>query len=132
MRALLPALAVVLGVAAILRLGFDQYLNYDARYALLWARDLYNGVTPDYTADFAPTPHPLETWVSVLAVPFGDSADALMIWIILLCFGLLVWLTYRLGATLFHPAVGIVTALVVATRPALFRDALGHRASAND
>ncbi|HYI20525.1 MAG TPA: hypothetical protein VD836_17555 [Solirubrobacteraceae bacterium] len=124
MRALLPALAVVLGVAAILRLGFDQYLNYDARYALLWARDLYNGVTPDYTADFAPTPHPLETWVSVLAVPFGDSADALMIWIILLCFGLLVWLTYRLGATLFHPAVGIVTALVVATRPALFRDAL--------
>ncbi len=124
MRALLPALAVVLGVAAILRVGFDQYLNYDARYALLWARDLYNGVTPDYTADFAPTPHPLETWVSVLAVPFGDSADALMIWIILLCFGLLVWLTYRLGATLFHPAVGIVTALVVATRPALFRDAL--------
>ena len=114
----------MLGVAALLRVGFDQYLNYDARYALLWARDLYHGVTPDYTADFAPTPHPLETWISVLAVPFGDGADALMIWIILLCFGLLVWLTYRLGATLFHPAVGIVTALVVATRPALFRDAL--------
>jgi hypothetical protein len=123
-RRLAPALAVVLGVAALLRVGFDQYLNYDARYALLWARDLANGVTPDYTADFAPTPHPLETWVSVLAVPFGHSADALMIWIILLCFGLLVWLSYRLGATLFHPWVGIVTAIVVATRPALFRDAL--------
>ena len=123
-RGLLPPLAVILGVATLLRVGFDQYLNYDARYALLWARDLYNGVTPDYTADFAPTPHPLETWVSVLAVPFGDAADAILIWLILLCFGLLVWLTYRLGATLFHPWVGIVTAIVVATRPALFRDAL--------
>ena len=68
-RGLLPPLAVILGVATLLRVGFDQYLNYDARYALLWARDLCNGVTPDYTADFAPTPHPLETWVSVLAAP---------------------------------------------------------------
>ena len=39
-RRLLPALAVVLGVAALLRVAFEQYLNYDARYALLWARDL--------------------------------------------------------------------------------------------
>jgi hypothetical protein len=123
-RGILLPLAVILGVATLLRVGFDQYLNYDARYALLWARDLYNGVTPDYTADFAPTPHPLETWVSVLAVPSGDAADAIMIWLTLLCFGLLVWLTYRLGAALFHPWVGIVTAIVVATRPALFRDAL--------
>ena len=46
----------------------------------------------------------------MLAVPFGERADAVMIWVILLCFGLLVWLTYRLGATLFHPWVGIVTA----------------------
>ena len=123
-RRLAPALAVVLGVAVLLRVAFDQYLNYDARYALLWARDLYNGATPDFTADFAPTPHPLETWVSILALPFGDAADALLVWLILLCFGLLVWLTYRLGATLFHPWVGIVTAIVVATRPTLFRDAL--------
>ncbi len=115
---------MIAGVAALLALGFDRYLNYDARYALLWARDLADGATPDYTADFAPTPHPLETWVSVLAVPFGNGADAVMIWVVLLCFGLLVWLTYRLGATLFHPWVGIVTAVVVATRPALLRDAL--------
>ena len=43
---------------------------------------------------------------------------------ILLCFGLLVWLTYRLGEELFSPWVGVVAALVVLTRPALERDAL--------
>jgi hypothetical protein len=121
----LPAAATVVGVAVALRLVFDPwYLNYDARYALLWARDLAHGLTPDYTADFAPTPHPLETAVSLLAIPFGDGGDRLMLWIVLLCFGLLVWLTYRLGARLFSPSVGIVAALVVLTRPALLRDAL--------
>ena len=47
-----------------------------------------------------------------------------MVWAVLLCFGVLVWLAYRLGAELFSPAVGVVTALVVLTRPALERDAL--------
>ena len=96
-----------MGVALLLRLVHGPwYLNYDARYALLWARDLVRGHTPEYTADFAPTPHPLETAVSVLATPFGDGGDALMLWLILLAFGLLVWLTYRLGAELFSPWVG--------------------------
>jgi hypothetical protein len=122
---LLPALATVVGVAALLRLVYHPwYLNYDARYALLWARDLVHGLKPDYTDDFAPTPHPLETAVSVLATPFGDSGDQIMLWLILLSFGLLVWLTYRLGAELFSPWAGAVAALVVLTRPALLRDAL--------
>jgi hypothetical protein len=47
-----------------------------------------------------------------------------MVWIVLLSFGALVWLIYRLGAELFSPWVGIVTAVVVLTRPALERDAL--------
>ena len=34
------------------------------------------------------------------------------------------WLAYRLGAELFSVPVGVVTALVVLTRPALERDAL--------
>src|SRR5205823_1854010 len=36
----------------------------------------------------------------------------------------LVWLVYRLGAELFSPPVGVISALVVMTRPALERDAL--------
>ena len=124
-RRLLAPTATVVGVAVLLKLVYGPwYLNYDARFALLWARDLVRGHTPEYTADFAPTPHPLETAVSVLATPFGDGGAAIMSWLILLAFGLLVWLTYRLGAELFHPAVGVVAALVVLTRPALERDAL--------
>ena len=123
--AALPAMLTVFSVALLLRLAYQPwYINHDARYALLWARDLTRGLTPDYEAGFAPTPHPLETAVSILATPFGDGGDGLMLWLILLSFGLLVWLSYRLGAELFAPSVGVVAALAVLTRPALLRDAL--------
>lgn len=118
-------LATVVGVAGLLRLLYDPwYLNYDARYSLLWAGDLWHGLKPDYGADFAPTPHPLQTAVSSLALPFGNSADQVLTWIVLLSFGALVWLVYRLGSELFSPWVGAVTALVVLTRPVLERDTL--------
>ncbi len=121
----LPALGTVVGIAVLLKIVYAPwFLNYDARYALLWARDVARGLTPDYEAPFAPTPHPLETLVSLVAVPFGTGGDAILLWATLLCFGLLVWLAYRLGAELFSPWVGVVTALVVLTRPALERDAL--------
>ncbi|MEZ0291813.1 MAG: hypothetical protein ACAH82_04700 [Solirubrobacteraceae bacterium] len=124
-RRILPPTLTVVGVAVLLKLIYGPwYLNYDARYALLWARDALRGLSPEYKADFAPTPHPLETAASMLAVPFGQGGAVLMSWLILLAFGLLVWLTYRLGAELFHPAVGVVAALVVLSRPALERDAL--------
>ena len=122
---LLAAFAVVLGVAAILRAAYDPwYLNYDARYALLWARDFWSGFRPEYLADFAPTPHPLQMAASSLALPFGTHAEQVIVWTVLLCFGAVVWLIYRLGAELFHPAVGAMAALVVFTRPAFQRDAL--------
>jgi hypothetical protein len=120
----LPAAVTVVGVAALLELVYDRFLNYDARYALVWSRDLLRGLEPDYKADFAPTPHPLETVVSMLATPFETGADTLLVWLMLLCFGAVVWLTYRLGAELFSPWVGAVAALVVLTRPVLERDAL--------
>jgi hypothetical protein len=127
-RLLAPA-ATVVGVAVALRVVFNTtYLNYDARYALLWARDIVRGHTPDYTARFAPTPHPLSTAWSLLAYPFGQSGDQLIVWGTLLAFGVVVYLAYRLGAELFSPAVGVVTALIVLTRPALDRDvALGYQ-----
>src|SRR5215213_1243435 len=124
-RHIAPAVATVAAGAVLLRLVYAPwFLNYDARYALVWARDVAHGLTPDYTGPYAPTPHPLETAVSLLALPFGQSGDTIMLWLVLLCFGALVWLTYRLGAELFSPWVGAVAALVVLTRPALERDAL--------
>jgi hypothetical protein len=74
---------------------------------------------------FAPTPHPLSTLWSVLALPFGDQT---MVWLVLLSFGVLVVLAFRLGEQLFSPWVGLVVALVVLTRPAMQRDTvLGYQ-----
>src|SRR4051812_36729961 len=120
-----PAALTIGGIAALLRVVYDPwYLNYDARYALLWARDAWHGFLPDFQADFAPTPHPLSTLVSSLGLPFGHAGDTLTVWIVLLSFGALVWLTYRLGTVLFSQWVGITAALVVLTRPVLDRDVL--------
>jgi hypothetical protein len=122
---LAPAVLTIAGVAVAMWLIYRPwFLNYDARYALLWARDLWTGHTPEYGAAFAPTPHPLQTAVSSLALPFGHDADAMATFGILLSFGALVWITYRLGAELFAPWAGVVAALVVLTRPALQRDTL--------
>jgi hypothetical protein len=120
-----PAAATIVGVAVLLRVVYNPwYLNYDARYALLWARDVWRGFAPDFEAGFAPTPHPLSTLVSSLGVPFGHSGDAVSVWIVLLSFGALIWLTYRLGSVLFSPWVGAAAAFVVLTRPVLGRDVL--------
>jgi hypothetical protein len=119
------ALVTTVGVAGVLYLVYGpRFVNYDAQWALVWASDLWSGATPEYTADFAPTPHPLATAVSSLALPLGHSAPLAIIWITLLSFGALVYLTFRLGAELFNPWVGLVAALVVATRPVMIRDTL--------
>src|SRR3954451_8702512 len=125
LRRMLPGTITIVGIAALLRVVYNPwYLNYDARYALLWARDAWRGFTPDFEAGFAPTPHPLSTLVSSLGLPFGHSGDAVSVWIVLLSFGALVWLTYRLGSVLFSTWVGAAAALVVLTRPVLGRDVL--------
>jgi hypothetical protein len=125
LRRMLPATVTIVGIAVLLRAVYDPwYLNYDARYALLWARDAWHGFLPDFKADFAPTPHPLSTLVSSLGLPFGHGGDALVVWIVLLSFGALVWLTFRLGEVLFGRWVGVAAAVVVLTRPVLDRDVL--------
>src|SRR3954453_7742138 len=124
-RSILLGAAVVVGVGALVVVLYDPwYLNYDTRYAMLWARDLVHGITPAYTADFAPTPHPLWTAVAGVALIFGDYANDAMLCVGLLAFGALVWLVYLLGAQLFNRPVGVVAAVVVLTRPAILRDVM--------
>jgi hypothetical protein len=118
----LPAAATILLVAVLMWVVFDPwYLNYDARYALDWARDIVHGFTPDFEAPFAPTPHPFSIGLSFLGVAISDQVIP---WLVLLGFGAVVWLTYLLGARLENRWVGVVAALVVATRPAMLRDTL--------
>ena len=126
LRRVLPAAATIVGVAVLMWVIYDPwYLNYDARYALDWARDAWGGFTPDFEAPFAPTPHPFSIGLSSLGLPFGHSGDQVIVWLVLLGgLGALTWLSYVLGARLFNPWVGVVTALLVVTRPAILRDTL--------
>jgi hypothetical protein len=125
LRRTLPGVGVAVAVAALVRLVYAPwYGNYDVRYALLWARDLLHGHTPDYEAAFAPTPHPLSIAWSFLGLPFGDRAGSAMVIIALLGLGALVWVVFRLGQELFAVWAGVIAALVVLTRPAIVRDAL--------
>jgi hypothetical protein len=125
LRRALPGLGVAVAIAALVRLVYGPwYGNYDVRYALLWARDVLHGHTPDYEAAFAPTPHPLSIAWSALGLPFGDGAGSAMVLLALLGLGVLVWVVFRLGQELLSPWVGAVAAAVVLTRPAIVRDAL--------
>ena len=109
LRGWAAAIGTTVGVAVLLWLVYAPvYVNYDAQWALAWAHDAWHGFLPEYTADFAPTPHPLATAVSSLALPFGTHADTAMLWLTLLSFGALVYLTYRLGEVLFNRWVGLV------------------------
>lgn len=118
-------LLVIVGTPVVLWLVYGPpYLNYDASYSLVWAQDIAKGLTPDYTGFIAPTPHPLQTFVSFLALPFGSAAEPLLAWGVMLCFGVIVWLVYLLGRDLINPWVGVLAAIIVFTRPAFDRNAL--------
>ncbi|MBI4897614.1 MAG: glycosyltransferase family 39 protein [Actinobacteria bacterium] len=122
-RSVLPAFLTIVGVPLALFLIYGRpYLNYDASYSLVWANDIAHGLTPDYTGYIAPTPHPLQTFVSFLALPFGSLTEDLLAWTVMLAFGALAWIVYRLGRELFNSPVGVLAALVVVSRPALAKN----------
>lgn len=123
-RPVLPAVLTILGAPFVLFLIYGRpYLNYDASYALVWANDIANGFTPDYNGFIAPTPHPLQTLVSFLALPFGELTEDLLAWTVMVAFGALVWIVYQLGSELFNKPAGVLAALVILSRPAFAKNA---------
>lgn len=124
-RQLLPPLLVIVGVPLLyLAVYGPPYLNYDASYSLLWAADIANGETPDYNGFIAPTPHPLQTLVSFLALPLGSATAGALAWLVMLCFGALTWVVYLIGRDLFNGWVGLLAAVVIVTRPAFAKNTL--------
>lgn len=124
-RQLAPPLLFILGVPLLYLLVYGPpYLNYDAAYSLLWASDIANGYTPDYNGFIAPTPHPLQTFASFLALPFGQSTAPLLAWLVMFCFGALCWVIYLIGKELFNDWVGVLAAVVIITRPAFAKNVL--------
>jgi hypothetical protein len=122
-RPLLVPAAVSVALAALVWLltAPARFLNYDTEYALLWGNDLVHGRTPDYTVAFAPTPHPLATFVGAIGALFGTGfGEALFEVLALLALGVLGWLVFALGRAWFGTAAGVVAALVVLTREPVF------------
>ena len=94
----MPPLLVIIGVPLLYWLVYGPpYLNYDASYSLVWAHDIAHGFTPDYKDFIAPTPHPLQTFASFLALPLGSATVGALAWLVMLCFGGLCWVIYRIG-----------------------------------
>ena len=111
------ALAALIVAAVVFAFFGHAFLNYDSFYALVWGDDPAHGRTPQYDTPVAPTPHPLATLVGLVLSPLGaTAAETIFLVIVLLAIGALVVrrLPARAGAVL--DSVGVLAALIVATR----------------
>jgi hypothetical protein len=107
-------------VAAVLWLVYGLgFLGYDAGYWLVWGRDIAHGHTPGLRDPIGPTAHPLAILVATVLSPLGDAAAQVLSGLSLFAFALLGWAAFRLGRQLFSPAIGLVFALALLTRPTL-------------
>ena len=107
----------VAAVAALLLLIFPLgFPNYDTIYALLWGRELGDGLSPDRGAALPPTPHPLAELFGLVASPLGGGAIDLTMVVAYVSLGLVGYLVYRLGSLWFDRPIGAVAALFVLTR----------------
>jgi len=116
-RAWPDALAALIVAAAVFAFFGHAFLNYDSFYALVWGDDLAHGRTPQYDAPVAPTPHPLANLIGLVLSPLGETArETAFLVIVLIAVGFLVVGMFRLGQELFSTPVGVLAALIVATR----------------
>jgi hypothetical protein len=116
-RGLLVPAAWVAGVAvALLALFPVGFPNYDTIYALLWGREMAEGMSPDVGAALPPTPHPLAELFGLVTTPLGDGSIDLTMVIAYASLGLVGYLVYRLGSLWFDRPIGVVAALIVLTR----------------
>src|SRR5688572_28263082 len=116
-RAWPDALAALVVAAAVFAFFGHAFLNYDSFYALVWGDDLAHGRTPQYDAPVAPTPHPLATLLGLVLAPLGNAgSETAFLVIVLVAVGALVVGICRLGQALYSTPVGILAALIVATR----------------
>jgi hypothetical protein len=105
--------AVAVLLLAVFPLGFP---NYDTIYALLWGRELGEGLDPDRGAALPPTPHPLAELFGLIASPLNGGAIDLTMVVAYVSLGLVGYLVYRLGSLWFDRPIGALAALFVLTR----------------
>jgi hypothetical protein len=116
-KGLLTPAAWVAGVGALLLLIFPVgFPNYDTIYALLWGREMAEGMSPDTGAALPPTPHPLAELFGLVTTPLGNGSIDLTMVIAYVSLGLIGYLVYRLGSLWFDRPIGAVAALIILTR----------------
>jgi hypothetical protein len=113
---LTPAAWVAVVAALLLAIFPVGFPNYDTIYALLWGRELGEGLDPDRGAALPPTPHPLAELFGLLASPLNSGAIDLTMVVAYASLGLVGYLVYRLGSLWFDRPIGAVAALIVLTR----------------
>jgi hypothetical protein len=113
---LTPAAWVAAVTAALLLVFPVGFPNYDTIYALVWGRELAHGVSPDYGAALAPTPHPLTDLIGLVTTPLGDGAITVTMIVAYASLGLIGYFVYRLGSFWFDRWIGAVAAAIVLTR----------------
>jgi hypothetical protein len=104
-------LAVAVGI-----LVYPTYPNYDSYYALLWGREVLDGVVPHFEGFRLPTEHPLAIAAGAVLSLFGESGDRLWIALTFASFLALVAGVYRLGRLAFTPLVGAIAAVLLLSR----------------
>ncbi|MCB0869885.1 MAG: hypothetical protein KDB52_03550 [Solirubrobacterales bacterium] len=111
-----PPLAFIAVVSTVLLAIFPKgFPNYDTIYYLLWGREIADGLSPDYGAPLAPTPHPLYDLLGAILSPLGDGSITVAVVLAYVSLGLLAWLVYRLGADWFDRPIGFLAAFLVMT-----------------
>lgn len=95
------------------------HLNYDAAYSLYWGGELFDGRMPDFNGLYDPTPHPLAIFVSALASPLGGVAPVVLTLLSMSSLSVLAYFVSRSGALLYCTAVGLVAAIIIASRDIL-------------
>jgi hypothetical protein len=113
---LTPAAWIAAVSAALLLLFPLGFPNYDTIYALLWGRELGEGLDPDRGAALPPTPHPLAELFGLIVSPLNGGAIDLTMVVAYVSLGLVGYLVYRLGSLWFDRPIGAVAALFVLTR----------------
>ena len=107
------AVAVIAAVVALLPLG---YASYDQTFALIWGRELLDGLAPSYDVPLSPTPHPLATGLAAFAGLLGaGTAERVLGAIAVLALACAIWTIVLLGRELGGWAAGAVAALAFGT-----------------
>jgi hypothetical protein len=118
-------LSVLMVTGALWLLLPHGYLAYDPTYGLLWGRELTRGLSPDYGAILASTPHPagdlLGFLTSGLSVPAAIDISLIIAYLSL---GVVALLVFRLGALWFDRWIGLVAAVIAITAATVLSDGL--------